>query len=117
MINASRPHFIWVGLAKMRDRLDPPLLIGIGVAFDFHAGRKWPRASSSAPASNGCSPHHRAAPAVAAVSQGHSGLLCRVRTYHSLGGEGGPEHPHDTPPYLLMPSPIFAHSFQSDSLV
>ena len=49
MINANNPHFVWVGLstpkqeqwmAKMRDRLYPPLLIGIGAAFDFHAGTK-----------------------------------------------------------------------------
>jgi N-acetylglucosaminyldiphosphoundecaprenol N-acetyl-beta-D-mannosaminyltransferase len=49
MINAAKPHFLWVGLstpkqeqwmAKMRDRLDPPVLIGIGAAFDFHAGAK-----------------------------------------------------------------------------
>jgi N-acetylglucosaminyldiphosphoundecaprenol N-acetyl-beta-D-mannosaminyltransferase len=49
MINANKPHFVWVGLstpkqehwmAKMRDRLDPPLLVGIGAAFDFHAGTK-----------------------------------------------------------------------------
>lgn len=49
MINANEPHFVWVGLstpkqeqwmAKMRDRLDPPLLIGIGAAFDFHACTK-----------------------------------------------------------------------------
>jgi hypothetical protein len=27
------------------------------------------------------------------------------------GRSGGVEHPHDTPPYLLMPSPTFAYSF------
>jgi hypothetical protein len=37
--------------------------------------------------------------------------LVSVTAYHSFGGEvGGFEHPHDTPPYPLMPSPTFAHS-------
>ncbi len=49
MINAAKPHFLWVGLstpkqeqwmAIMRDRLESPVLIGIGAAFDFHAGAK-----------------------------------------------------------------------------
>ena len=40
---------IWVGLgvplqekwmAAMRDRLDAPVLVGVGAAFDFHAGLK-----------------------------------------------------------------------------
>ncbi|WP_026608528.1 WecB/TagA/CpsF family glycosyltransferase [Methylocapsa acidiphila] len=48
-INAADPHFIWVGLstpkqeqwmARMRDRLNAPALIGIGAAFDFHSGAK-----------------------------------------------------------------------------
>jgi len=25
-------------MARMRDRLDAPVLIGVGAAFDFHAG-------------------------------------------------------------------------------
>ena len=25
-------------MAAMRERLDPPLLVGVGAAFDFHAG-------------------------------------------------------------------------------
>jgi N-acetylglucosaminyldiphosphoundecaprenol N-acetyl-beta-D-mannosaminyltransferase len=46
-INRSRADVIWVGIgvpkqekwmAKMRPRLDAPLLIGVGAAFDFHAG-------------------------------------------------------------------------------
>lgn len=46
-INASGADVVWVGLsapkqerwmARMRDRLDPPVLIGVGAAFDFHAG-------------------------------------------------------------------------------
>jgi N-acetylglucosaminyldiphosphoundecaprenol N-acetyl-beta-D-mannosaminyltransferase len=46
-INAARPDVVWVGLgvpkqekwmAAMRARLDAPVLIGVGAAFDFHAG-------------------------------------------------------------------------------
>jgi len=46
-INATRPDVVWVGIgvpkqekwmAAMRDRLDAPVLIGVGAAFDFHAG-------------------------------------------------------------------------------
>jgi N-acetylglucosaminyldiphosphoundecaprenol N-acetyl-beta-D-mannosaminyltransferase len=46
-INASGADVVWVGLgvprqekwmAEMRDRLDAPVLIGVGAAFDFHAG-------------------------------------------------------------------------------
>ncbi len=46
-INAARPDVVWVGLgvprqekwmAAMRGRLDAPILIGVGAAFDFHAG-------------------------------------------------------------------------------
>jgi N-acetylglucosaminyldiphosphoundecaprenol N-acetyl-beta-D-mannosaminyltransferase len=46
-INATRPDVVWVGIgvpkqekwmAAMRDRLDAPVLVGVGAAFDFHAG-------------------------------------------------------------------------------
>ncbi len=46
-INRSRPDVVWVGIgvpkqekwmAEMRPLLDAPLLIGVGAAFDFHAG-------------------------------------------------------------------------------
>ncbi|MDQ6834985.1 MAG: WecB/TagA/CpsF family glycosyltransferase [Actinomycetota bacterium] len=46
-INAARPDVVWVGIgvpkqekwmAQMRAALDAPLLIGVGAAFDFHAG-------------------------------------------------------------------------------
>jgi N-acetylglucosaminyldiphosphoundecaprenol N-acetyl-beta-D-mannosaminyltransferase len=46
-VNAARPDVVWVGIgvpkqekwmATMRDRLDAPVLIGVGAAFDFHAG-------------------------------------------------------------------------------
>jgi len=47
-INASGAAVVWVGLstpkqerwmARMRGRLTPPVLIGVGAAFDFHTGR------------------------------------------------------------------------------
>jgi N-acetylglucosaminyldiphosphoundecaprenol N-acetyl-beta-D-mannosaminyltransferase len=46
-INEARPDIVWVGIgapkqerwmAQMRGRLDAPMLIGVGAAFDFHAG-------------------------------------------------------------------------------
>jgi N-acetylglucosaminyldiphosphoundecaprenol N-acetyl-beta-D-mannosaminyltransferase len=46
-INASGAAVVWVGIgvpkqekwmAAMRDRLEAPVLIGVGAAFDFHAG-------------------------------------------------------------------------------
>jgi N-acetylglucosaminyldiphosphoundecaprenol N-acetyl-beta-D-mannosaminyltransferase len=46
-INAAAPDVVWVGIgvprqekwmARMRDRLDAPVLIGVGAAFAFHAG-------------------------------------------------------------------------------
>ncbi len=46
-INGSGADVVWVGIgvpkqekwmAAMRDRLDAPVLIGVGAAFDFHAG-------------------------------------------------------------------------------
>jgi N-acetylglucosaminyldiphosphoundecaprenol N-acetyl-beta-D-mannosaminyltransferase len=47
-INQAAPDIVWVGLgtpkqdlwmATHRDRLNAPILIGVGAAFDFHAGR------------------------------------------------------------------------------
>jgi N-acetylglucosaminyldiphosphoundecaprenol N-acetyl-beta-D-mannosaminyltransferase len=46
-INASGAQVVWVGtgqpkqeqwMHRMRPRLDAPLLVGVGAAFDFHAG-------------------------------------------------------------------------------
>jgi N-acetylglucosaminyldiphosphoundecaprenol N-acetyl-beta-D-mannosaminyltransferase len=46
-INRSGADIVWVGIgqpkqekwmAEMRDQLDAPVLIGVGAAFDFHAG-------------------------------------------------------------------------------
>jgi N-acetylglucosaminyldiphosphoundecaprenol N-acetyl-beta-D-mannosaminyltransferase len=46
-INRSGADVVWVGtgqpkqeiwMAAIRDRLDAPLLVGVGAAFDFHAG-------------------------------------------------------------------------------
>ena len=48
-LNASGAEVIWVGLgvplqekwmSAMRERLDAPVLVGVGAAFDFHAGLK-----------------------------------------------------------------------------
>jgi N-acetylglucosaminyldiphosphoundecaprenol N-acetyl-beta-D-mannosaminyltransferase len=47
LINASGAAVVWVGtgqprqerwMHRMRGRLTPPLLVGVGAAFDFHAG-------------------------------------------------------------------------------
>ncbi|MFN3524857.1 MAG: WecB/TagA/CpsF family glycosyltransferase [Paracoccus sp. (in: a-proteobacteria)] len=49
LIDASGAGIVWVGLstpkqerwmAAMRDQLQAPMLIGVGAAFDFHAGDK-----------------------------------------------------------------------------
>jgi N-acetylglucosaminyldiphosphoundecaprenol N-acetyl-beta-D-mannosaminyltransferase len=46
-INRSRADVVWVGIgvpkqekwmARMRGRLETPVLVGVGAAFDFHAG-------------------------------------------------------------------------------
>ena len=46
-INLSRADVVWVGIgvpkqekwmARMRPRLEAPVLVGVGAAFDFHAG-------------------------------------------------------------------------------
>jgi N-acetylglucosaminyldiphosphoundecaprenol N-acetyl-beta-D-mannosaminyltransferase len=46
-INGSGADVVWVGIgvpkqekwmARMRPKLDPPVLVGVGAAFDFHAG-------------------------------------------------------------------------------
>ena len=48
-INASNPHIVWVGLSTPKQerwmsehigRLNASVLIGVGAAFDFHAGLK-----------------------------------------------------------------------------
>jgi N-acetylglucosaminyldiphosphoundecaprenol N-acetyl-beta-D-mannosaminyltransferase len=47
-INAANPDVVWVGIgvpkqekwmARMRDRIEAPVLAAVGAAFDFHAGR------------------------------------------------------------------------------
>ena len=47
-INAARPDVVWVGIgvpkqekwmATMRERLEAPVMCGVGAAFDFHSGR------------------------------------------------------------------------------
>ena len=48
-INATKPDILWVGLSTPKqerwmaehvDRVNVPVLIGVGAAFDFHAGLK-----------------------------------------------------------------------------
>jgi len=48
MINSTRPEIVWVGLStpkqerwmsRFRGLLDAPVLVGVGAAFDMHAGR------------------------------------------------------------------------------
>jgi N-acetylglucosaminyldiphosphoundecaprenol N-acetyl-beta-D-mannosaminyltransferase len=47
-INDAQPDVVWVGIgvpkqekwmARMRDRVDAPVMAAVGAAFDFHAGR------------------------------------------------------------------------------
>jgi N-acetylglucosaminyldiphosphoundecaprenol N-acetyl-beta-D-mannosaminyltransferase len=47
-INEAQPDVLWVGIgvpkqekwmARMRERLEVPVMCGVGAAFDFHAGR------------------------------------------------------------------------------
>jgi N-acetylglucosaminyldiphosphoundecaprenol N-acetyl-beta-D-mannosaminyltransferase len=47
-INDAQPDVLWVGIgvpkqekwmARMRDRLEVPVMCGVGAAFDFHSGR------------------------------------------------------------------------------
>jgi len=47
-VNEAKPDVLWVGIgvpkqekwmARMRERLDVPVMCGVGAAFDFHAGR------------------------------------------------------------------------------
>jgi N-acetylglucosaminyldiphosphoundecaprenol N-acetyl-beta-D-mannosaminyltransferase len=49
MINATEPDIVWVGLSTPKqerwmeehlERVNAPVLIGVGAAFDFHAGVK-----------------------------------------------------------------------------
>jgi N-acetylglucosaminyldiphosphoundecaprenol N-acetyl-beta-D-mannosaminyltransferase len=48
-INAAKPDIVWVGMStpkqerwmsEHRGRLTAPVLVGVGAAFDFHAGLK-----------------------------------------------------------------------------
>ena len=47
-VQVSKPHILWVGLSTPKqerfmsqyvDRLNVPLLVGVGAAFDYHTGR------------------------------------------------------------------------------
>ena len=63
-VRASKPHILWVGLSTPKqerfmahyvDRLEVPLFVGVGAAFDYHTGRirDCPR-GLSARGSSGC---------------------------------------------------------------
>jgi N-acetylglucosaminyldiphosphoundecaprenol N-acetyl-beta-D-mannosaminyltransferase len=48
LVRESKPHILWVGLSTPKqerfmaayiDRLQVPLLVGVGAAFDYHTGR------------------------------------------------------------------------------
>jgi N-acetylglucosaminyldiphosphoundecaprenol N-acetyl-beta-D-mannosaminyltransferase len=54
LINGAKPDLVWIGMsspkqdrwmARMRSRLDAPVLVAVGAAFDFHSGtvRQAPR--------------------------------------------------------------------------
>ena len=75
---APRADVVWVGIgvpkqekwmARMRDRLDAPVLIGVGAAFDFHAGSHpaGARRAAALRARVGVPPRAGAAAAVAAL--------------------------------------------------
>ncbi len=89
-INHARADVVWVGIgvpkqekwmAQMRPRLERPLLIGVGAAFDFHAGLV-PQAPELAPGGRprvGLPARARAAAAVAALPPLQPALPRRVR--------------------------------------
>ena len=81
---------VWVGIgvpkqekwmAAMRDRLDAPVLVGVGAAFDFHAGLvpQAPDWMQSAGPGVGLPPAPGAAPPVAALRALQPALRERVR--------------------------------------
>ena len=86
-----KPDVLWVGIgvpkqekwmARMRDRLDVPVMCGVGAAFDFHAGRDLDGAALDAGARPRVDLPHRAgaAPAAAALPLVQPALRGRVRT-------------------------------------
>ncbi len=90
MIEAARPDIVWVGLgtpkqerwmAAHRATLSAPVLIGVGAAFDIHAGtlRQAPRALQRAGTRMGVSHGHRATTVVAPIRPQQSGV-CRRGT-------------------------------------
>ena len=49
MINRTKPDVLWIGLGcpkqqlwmnKYKDKIEVPVMVGVGAAFDFHAGTK-----------------------------------------------------------------------------
>ena len=87
MINEAGPDIVWVGLgcpkqerwmAEHIDRLHAPALIGVGAAFDFHAGLKSkPPAGCNGMAWNTISGLVRATPAGATI-RSKSSAVCHA---------------------------------------
>ncbi len=86
----KRPDVVWVGLGvprqekwmqRMRPRLEAPVLVGVGAAFDFHAGLvpAGARLDAALRAGVALPPRPRAAPALAALSALQPPLRDRLR--------------------------------------
>ncbi len=89
-INHARPDVVWVGIgvpkqekwmAQMRPLLETPVLVGVGAAFDFHAGLvpQAPPVDAAGRARVGLSPDARATASVAALPALQPALRRRVR--------------------------------------
>ena len=89
-IARSQADVVWVGIgvpkqekwmARMRERLDAPVLIGVGAAFDFHAGLvpQAPAAPAAAGARMALPPRPGAPPVVAALPALQPALRARLR--------------------------------------
>ena len=89
-IHRSGADVVWVGIgvpkqekwmARMRDRLDAPVLIGVGAAFDFHAGiiPQAPADDAALRARVAVPPAPGAAPPVAALPALQPAVRARLR--------------------------------------
>ena len=71
-------------MAAMRDRLDAPVLVGVGAAFDFHAGLvpQAPDWMQSAGPGVGCSASRRSRAACGGATCATTRASCRVRAQY-----------------------------------